>query len=526
MATLPTLPIEIQNKIMIEYKGFNPYPFNEEFKSYIDNILVEWEFIVNYHRNKHQLEDKNREWVTTFGMAPIFESINFVFDSHKCVPKKNKVLFLHQVDNFAIACEDVELANSVISDINNSMSIEIKHLGKVTRYNGVDVEQQQEYIKLHNATYIDKLIAQHEWLQRDSKSMHSYPLPMDATPKYLHDLETAEPLTNEEKHVIEAELQFTYRQAVGEIIYAMITCRPDISFAIIKLSQYSTKPAAIHYEALKQLYRYLKATKYHGIYYWRQTRREVLPKGDIPVLYNANNYDETNVHERQTKHPHILQTYVDSDHASDCTHRRSVTGFHCKLAGGVVLFKTQLQSIVAQSSTEAEFIAAAEAGKNILYLRTIMDELGISQDQASILYEDNQGALLMAQAGQPTKRTKHIDVKHFAIQSWVEQDLIAFKRIATSDNSADVLTKATPRTLFYRHTNHIMGQVIPQYVTYVTQTKKDIPTTFTSQINVIAQNIYISSNTKAQCKGGCNQVNVYRVGMGVEGEDSDDQDTT
>ena len=55
----------------------------------------------------------------------------------------------------------------------------------------------------------------------------------------------------------------------------------------------------------------------------------------------------------------------------------------------------------------------------------------------------------MARAGQPTKRTKHVDIKHFAIQGWAEQDLLSMKYINTSNNSANVMTKATARTLFF-----------------------------------------------------------------------------
>ena len=126
-----------------------------------------------------------------------------------------------------------------------------------------------------------------------------------------------------------------------------------------------------------------------------------------------------------------------------------MSGFHVKLAGGTVLYKTKYQNIVAQSSTEAEFIAAAEAGCYILHLRTIMQEIGLPQHHTTILYKDNQGALLMVQAGQPTKHTKHIKTYHFALQSWVEQHLLTFKHINTTDNSSNTMTKATARTLFY-----------------------------------------------------------------------------
>ena len=414
-----------------------------------------------------------------------------------------RVVFLRQVDDFAIACEDRELAKQVIKDINSKMTIDVKELGVVQRYNGVDIQQTREYIKLHNTTYIDKLIATHQWLQNDDTPVHAFPLPMNPDVKYQHKLEQAEPLELAEKLQLEKKLGFTYRQAIGEIIYAMITCRPDVSYSIIKLSQYSTRPAAIHFNAVLHLYRYLKATKTDGIYYWREHEREDLPHGAIPDIKSDINYDEDRVSTRQTDKKDILMAYVDSDHASDASHRRSVSGFHVKLAGGTVLYKTKYQNIVAQSSTEVEFIAAAEAGKYILYLRTIMEQIGLPQHHATIMYEDNQGALLMAQAGQPTKRTKHIDTRYFALQSWVERDLLSFKRITTSDNSADAMTKATARTLFYRHNNHIMGKIIPRYVHFLQKASHKMSTTTGYHIHRFAQNIFSTYyNRYSSVQGG------------------------
>jgi len=116
------------------------------------------------------------------------------------------------------------------------------------------------------------------------------------------------------------------------------------------------------------------------------------------------------------------------------------------------------------STTQAEFTAACDAGKYILYVRTILeDSIGLEQTDVTILYEDNQGALLMANAQRPTKRTRHMHVKHFAIQQWVAQDLLTMKRISTNDNYVDVLTKATGKTLFYRHMDYIQGYIKPAY---------------------------------------------------------------
>ena len=241
------------------------------------------------------------------------------------------------------------------------------------------------------------------------------------------------------------------------------------------------------------------------------------------MLKEDNNYNEANVEQRTTVTHDIIKAYVDSDHASDSSHRRSVPGFHVQLAGGAILYKTKYQSIVAQSSTEAEFIAAAEAGKNILYLRTIMEQIGIPQHHATILYEDNQGALLMAQAGQPTKRTKYVDIKHFALQDWVERDLLTMQRINTSDNSADAMTKATARTLFYRHNNYIMGKIIPGYVTHTTQSRKHVPSPKSQhdmpshlQIRCLARNIFYDDNTGSSEQGGMLSGDVPHVRLGVQ----------
>ena len=140
-----------------------------------------------------------------------------------------------------------------------------------------------------------------------------------------------------------------------------------------------------------------------------------------------------------------------------------MTGTIGRLAGGTITYKTKYQDIVALSSTEAEFIAACDAGKTCLYIRSILDDLGISQDDATILYEDNKGAIAMANSGRPTKRTKHIDTRYFALQSWVEQDLLLLKSIPTNDNSSDAMTKNTPRLLFNRHTDFILGRTRPDY---------------------------------------------------------------
>ena len=111
--------------------------------------------------------------------------------------------------------------------------IDVKELGLINNKNGVDVEQTCEYIHLHNTAYINKLLEQHKWLAQNTTPMHQFPLPMDLDNRYLHELEHVEPLNQEDKQLLESKLKFKYCQAIGEIIYVMITCYPNISYAII-----------------------------------------------------------------------------------------------------------------------------------------------------------------------------------------------------------------------------------------------------------------------------------------------------
>jgi hypothetical protein len=92
-----------------------------------------------------------------------------------------------------------------------------------------------------------------------------------------------------------------------------------------------------------------------------------------------------------------------------------------------------------------------------------IEQLGIPQQIATTLNEDNQGVILMAKQQQATKRTCHMDIKHFALQEWVECDLIYLKRISTADNCADIMTKVTAQTLFYQHMDFILEKITPIY---------------------------------------------------------------
>ena len=317
-------------------------------------------------------------------MTPCTHEPNLYYSSNYKNSTDKRVLFLlRQVDDFAISCKDEALCEQVINDINDKMTIDISKLGMILRFNGVDVLQTRHYIKLYNCTYIRKILANHAWILEEHP-MGEFSLPMRSDTSYARDLKIAKPLSQSEREKLEKEYGFTYQQGVGEILYALITCCPDISYATIKLSQYSTKPSKIHFDALKQVYRYLKATEDDDIYFWRSEPHMDLPIGELPNCRHDDNYDDTNIDTHMKMNESQLHASVNSEFASDTSNRKSVTGVVIMITGGAVLYKTAYQPTIVGSSTEVEFAAAASAAKYILYLRTLLEEIGLRQEAATI----------------------------------------------------------------------------------------------------------------------------------------------
>ena len=154
---------------------------------------------------------------------------------------------------------------------------------------------------------------------------------------------------------------------------------------------------------------------------------------------------------------------MDADWGGDRFHCCSVTELMVMLAGGVIAYKIKFQSAVSFSSTEVEFTAGAEAGKMVLYLRSILQQLGFPQHIPMIIYEDNMEALFMATADQPTKSTRHMDTKLFVPQDWINEEHISLEALCTQYNLGDQFTKALGWIKFYEQTDVIMGIRVPKY---------------------------------------------------------------
>ena len=377
------------------------------------------------------------------------------------IVNKKRVLLLRQVDDFATAAEDASTCDAVLDLIDKHLKIPLKRLGLVTMYNGVNVEQTKHYIKLSCESYIDKISVKHldTWM-RPFMVPPLNPTPLPTTSGFAKTFLSSVGNADDQQD-LEKRMKISYRSGVGELIYALVTCRPDISHAVVRCAQNCINPHETHYHAVKHVLKYLYLTKSDGIYFWRETPNTTLPD-KIPPQLSSNAHDL--LMDGRPQHASTsLHGYVDSDWATCPKTRRSMTGACIRLAGGTIAYKTKLQSTVAQSSTEAEFMGACDFGKMMLYIRSILWDLGIPQTSASFLYEDNDACTAMAMAQKPTPRTRHMDIKFYALCEWVERDLIRLERIDTTVNLADHFTKILSPILFRRHTDYIMGRVPPHY---------------------------------------------------------------
>ena len=275
----------------------------------------------------------------------------------------------------------------------------------MTRHNGIDIEQTTHGIKTHCKTYLQRIIGSKSF---DMMIKRYKPLPMESNSSYAKTLEaTIGPTTSNDQAILETTAGFKYQNATGELIFAMITCHADIAFSVIKLTQYNSKPAICHFDAVKQVFRYLHATISDRITFWRPRPNTTVPSSPLPIVEQDNH----NIHITiETKDSTTVYAYTDSDLAGDTAARKSVSGVTIIFGGTAVVYKTILQWTIALSSTEVEFYTITKTGKLVLYLRHVLSDLNIEQTHPMAIYEDNRGCLQMTQALKPTKRTRHVDL--------------------------------------------------------------------------------------------------------------------
>jgi hypothetical protein len=204
-----------------------------------------------------------------------------------------------------------------------------------------------------------------------------------------------------------------YSALVGSLLYLSICTRPDIAQAVGVCARFMSCPTVDHWAAAKGIVRYLNDT----------------------ASYRLN---------FSAKEPLIIG-YCDADYAGDVDTRRSTTGYTFIYAGAAISWQSRRQPTVAASTTEAEYMAAANAAKEGLWLRKLCVDLGLtSVPGPTLIYADNQSAITLLKNPVTSVRSKHIDVAYHFARERVARGEIGFEYIATDKMIADALTKALP----------------------------------------------------------------------------------
>ena len=154
----------------------------------------------------------------------------------------------------------------------------------------------------------------------------------------------------------------------------------------------------------------------------------------------------------------LFTTYCDADHGGNRDNRKSTGGYIVKLGVGAVCWSSKLQPVVSLSTTEAEYVAAVAAGKEICWMRNLLQELGYTSSQPSPLWIDNQSCITVAKNPEHHGRMKHLDLCFYWLRDMVEKKVIAPAHLPTEEMPADLLTKplAKPKVEKFRG---IMGLI-------------------------------------------------------------------
>ncbi|GJS01008.1 putative ribonuclease H-like domain-containing protein [Tanacetum coccineum] len=269
---------------------------------------------------------------------------------------------------------------------------QMSSMGELTFFLGLQVKQKEDGIFISQDKYIAEIL----------KKFYFASVKTASTP-----IETQKPLVkDEEASDVDVHL---YRSMIGSLMY-LTASRPDIMFAVCACSRFQVTPKTSHLSAVKRIFRYLKGKPKLGLWYPR-----------------VSSFD--------------LEAYSDSDYAGANLDRKSTTGGCQFLGRRLISWQCKKQTIVATSTTEAEYVAAANCCGQVLWIQNQMLDYGFNFMNTKI-YIDNESTICIVKNPVYHSKTKHIAIRHHFIRDAYEKKLIQVLKIHTDDNVADLLTKA------------------------------------------------------------------------------------
>ena len=206
-------------------------------------------------------------------------------------------------------------------------------------------------------------------------------------------------------------------------MHAAVMTRPDIAHAVQQVAQFMSDPQPAHCAAVKRILRYLRGT------------------ADSQLTFGPNCDSK-------------VTAYCDADYANDPDTRKSISGFAFMFNGGCFAWNSRKQTSVSLSTAEAEYISAVHAAKSAVWLRTLLKELDIADNDPIDFLIDNQSAIALINLDDSVnERSKHIEVRYHWIRDAVRKGLISPSHIPSESNISDILTKPLDRNSHSRLTS-------------------------------------------------------------------------
>lgn len=319
-----------------------------------------------------------------------------------------KVFIVIWVDDVIIAASN----ENVLMDVKKTLAskFKMKDLGRLRHCLGIDFNQTDHCVKMSQSKYVESVLKRFDMQNCKPRST---PCELKLT---YHD--GAEKITEVGK----------YREVVGSLIYLSVCTRPDLSYAVSKLSQYFAEPTVEQWATVKHVLRYLKGTADKELCY---RKCETLS----------------------------IQAFSDADWAAD-NDRRSTTGYCVSLSknGALVSWRTKKQPTVALSTCEAEYMALAATIQECLYLKHFLEDLDTHNYVLPTVFEDNQGTIALAKNPVCRQRCKHVDIKYHFIRSTVNDKNIILKYCPTAEMVADIMTKPATKCKLNMFADFLFGK--------------------------------------------------------------------
>ena len=293
----------------------------------------------------------------------------------------------------------------------------MKNLGKTKLCLGLQIERLENGIFVHQSAYISKVLKR---FYMDN----AHPL---STPMVVRSLDVNKdpfrPRMDDEELLGH---EVPYLSAIRALMYLASHTRPDISFSVNFLARYSSCPTRRHWNGVKHILRYLRGTMDMGLYYPNVSKAELIG-------------------------------YADAGYMSDPHNARSQTGYLFTCGDTAISWRSTKQSITATSSNHAEILAIHEASRECFWLRSVIHHirgscgLSFSKEVPTTLYEDNAACIVQLKNGYiKGDRTKHISPKFFFTHDLQKKCDINVQSIRSTNNLADLFTKALPTATFER----------------------------------------------------------------------------